>query len=288
MRTLRLIGVLCAFFVVSCGKKVEPPVDLAQCKGLCADGPLLAVATVKFLEANADGTAPGYDLDGVDGPVAIDCSANDYVSPEGTRGVDNQMATLLPVLKNLVGEALPTLIQNSVNEGGLSIIMEFVGLDDPQNDEDVNIVFHRGQGTPLLDADGRLLAGQTYELADDTVLGVCRSGKLVNGKLHCSGFDLRVTIVVFGVTYRLTFRDLIFDMDLASDLESASLVFGGTVLVDDIIGVANTIGDIAGLDQTIKDAVPPFADIQDPTTGACNRISGTLAMSARLGFVFGK
>jgi hypothetical protein len=203
-------------------------------------------------------------------------------SPTGAV-IDNQVANVLPILYTYIGDALPTLIQNAVNDGGIALVMEIVG--DAFKDGTVDLVVHQGNGAPLLGADALLLADQTLALEPQAPLGECLGGKISQGTLSCGPFDLRVPIVVFGVSYEVTFLGTFLTMTLPTDGSDSQILMGGAVAVANIQDVANTAGPGAGnLLPVVNNVVPSLADVQDPKNGQCDRISGALQISARTVF----
>lgn len=262
------------------GTKPKPSVPLADCKGLCGDGPLYAVDTVQLEMPDAAGVCQGFNLSG-SGPNI--CGTEPFVGPDGKADVDNQLARVYPILAGQIGSALPTDIQNSVNTGGLLLLIEIVG--DPTTDTKVQLVMHAAAGTPLLGGDGLLLADQTYALKNEPPLGVCENATVSNGRISCGPFDLLIQIAVFGVPYQITFRSGLITMTLPTDGSDSQILFGASIEVADIMSLAEGIQNgPANLLGILQSTLPPLADIQDPKTGVCDRISGVLGMTARTAF----
>ena len=138
------------------------------CGGPEADPKILETKTsvVSLLDvpkAN-DGIAPGFDLDQYTSDLSDgrSCYKSDLVAPDGTRGVDNQLATLVPLL-DLEGEgALGGLIQQAINDGRLLLLFQLHEMDDGTR----SLIIRRGQDNPLLGTDGLILSDQTLALED--------------------------------------------------------------------------------------------------------------------------
>jgi hypothetical protein len=286
-----LLGMTSLLALTSCGHHATTAGDpLAHCTGLCADGPAFAVASLEFVGGDPQGHSRGFDLDGPNGDAASpDCAGQDWTDPEGNTGIDNQLGRLLPVLETFVGMALPTLVQNSINEGGLSILVEFVGLDDPSRKGALDLVFHHGTGTPLLGTDGKLLSGQSYALTTEPFLGVARNAHFVGDQIVAGPFDLKLPVSIFGVPYQLTLRDVHARLLPTVDMTSFTVLLGGSVVLSDIYALVDGIRNgPANLTNIVREVLPPYADIADPVTGECNRLSGTIEMSARQAFAYQK
>jgi hypothetical protein len=278
MRILSIL--LLAVASISCGApKKSTVVDVTKCgTGLCSDGPLYAISTITFLRSVDMTHSYGFHLDGADTGA---CPSSNFVSPDGTPNIDNQVANVLPVLESQIGSALPTLVQNAVNDGGIALIFEIVG--DATRDGTVDLVIHRGKGGPLLGADGLMLADQTLLLAPQKPLGICKGAKISKGVLSCGPFDLDLPVQVFGVDYLASFLQTMLTMTLPTDGTDSQLLVGGAITVQNIQTIAEVAGPAAGsgLASVVQNFVPGLADIPDPVTGNCTRISGAMTMTAR-------
>ena len=83
----------------------------------------------------------GFDLDGNDGngkaPGRTRAHRN-YVSPDGRKGIDNQLFTVLGCVEGWRRRGFLPMIGNELRRaGGLSILVEVSGIDDEQNDDEV-------------------------------------------------------------------------------------------------------------------------------------------------------
>ncbi len=274
----RALAATAAALLTSCAD------DVSECVGVCGgDNPLFAAATMTFETEVSPGVAGGFDLDGVDGPSRPDCTAQDFVAPDGTRGVDNQLARLMPLLFQAIGSAFPTLIQNAINDGGLSMLYEVV----PPSEEGGRpaLAFHRATGAPLLDTEGLVLSGQTFAVKKAPPFAVCRDAAVEGRTIRCGPFDFPLALVVFGVLYELTFRDAVVAVTLDEAGERAEMAVGGSVRLRDIFAITDNIEDgPKNLPDLVHTVLPPLADIIDRETEECDRISGAARLSFRTAF----
>jgi hypothetical protein len=100
------------------------------------------VADPGFFEPNVD-VAQGFDLDGDDGsgapPKGVRKHKN-YVSPDGRRGIDNQLFAIHGCIVGLRRNGFRPMLSNEGRRaGGLSILIEVSGIDDDRNDDDVAV-----------------------------------------------------------------------------------------------------------------------------------------------------
>ena len=108
--------------------------------------------TVDFAR-EADGVTRGFDLDGE--PDA--CDTPDFTSPDGTPGIDNNFATLLPLMERVGGAAFEDLIQGAVDSGEFLLVVRVT--DD--GTDCARLEVFRAAEPGLVGADGQLLANQT-------------------------------------------------------------------------------------------------------------------------------
>lgn len=282
----RFIPVALVVLLAACA---EPgPVDtLNDCRGACRpDEPLFALATMAFASGDDSGKVDGFDLDASDGPARQDCIAEDFVAPDGRVGIDNQFARLLPLLLAAIGEALPTLVQKAIDEGGVALMMQLVPADASHGPA---LAFYKGTGTPLLAADGHLLPGQTYHVNDDAPLAICRDAKVDGRRIECAGFELPLAIVVFGIQYELIFRESKIVIELDEAGENADVLVGGAIKLDDVYDLIDSIENgPKNLSSTVHSILPGIADMIGPDTDTCDRFSAAAHMTLRVGWAMPK
>jgi hypothetical protein len=113
----------------------------------------------EFREAQGP-IALGVNLDGKVG-------ASDFTSPEGEPGIDNQLYRVIGCVRNYRREGELGIIttkwrqQESFNR----LIIEVTGVDDLQNDDDVQVTLYRGIGDVMMNAAGtEYLPGGTQRI----------------------------------------------------------------------------------------------------------------------------
>lgn len=285
--TARRFFALAAALCFGCAGGDGIPNDLTACgqKATCGNGPMFVINTLSTSDIGEDGSVAGFDLDGVvsDGNGPDDCHTVDYVSPTGKPGIDNQLTRILNTVDEEI-RTLPLLIQNAIATGGLLLIGELIGLDDPVNDDRVGLVFRRSEEVPLVGTDGVLLENQTFKLAPNHFAGAVADGYVENGVFHAADFDLAVKLTVFGVNYFLTFRGVQIELALDGEGKVTTGMFGGSIHLDDLFDIADTIV-VEDLGRLVKAIVPPFADVKS-SDGRCEQISGALHLTGIPAYVF--
>lgn len=280
----------------------EPPAEVPEPGGAPApatDAPedtpapsgtrLAAVNTLGFTRRLDDGSVPGFNLDDrvSDGGDRDTCGKMDYVSPDGTEGVDNQLATLVPLFEGIGIGALEGLVQNSIKEGGLLIMLETSGVDDEIDDPSVDVTLRFGQGTPLLGTDGLLLSGQTFHPSPDAEVITVGNAKLEGGVLSGGPFEAVLPVVVFGIKYVLPLHNARLTAVPTYDGGLTDGLLGGEVAIDDLMTIAN---QAAAFDGSILAGVTAVlngrGDLARNEEGVCTRLSGAFTFGAVSAFFY--
>lgn len=131
------------------------------------------VADPGFHAPHAD-VVRGFDLDGDDGtgpvPRGIRKHKN-FVSPEGARGIDNQLFTINGCIEGWRRHGfLPMVTNETRRAGALSILIDVSGIDDFRNDNDVAV-------TIVYSTDPMRRDGTSKIVLPDYTFGISRNGE---------------------------------------------------------------------------------------------------------------
>ena len=105
-------------------------------------------------------TAIGLNLDGKIGP-------NDFTSPAGEKGIDNQMYRVLGCVGNYRGPdgSYRHFIQDYMRKFNYNrFLLEVSNVDDLTNDDDVGVTLYRGKDGLMVDARGEYTPGSTHRV----------------------------------------------------------------------------------------------------------------------------
>lgn len=242
----------------------------------CGRADEAAVVTQLTFTRAEDDISYGFDLDGHDTTLGDfeGCGIGDFVAPDGTGGIDNAFARLLPVLELTEAVAVEALVQDAINSGELMMMLEFDGLDDRDDDDCVDFTLSRGEGVPFVGSHDRIDAGQTFDRDADVRASEAGQVELVDGQLRAHGLDVDLPIQVFDVMVPLVVENASIHIDLHAD-GTYSGYMGGGIDPDPIIEMAfeNPV------DQDLAESLPGlFASASDlaDESGECRYMSATL------------
>ena len=117
-------------------------------------GPTMEDEAIPFKYAQGK-VAIGLNLDGKEGP-------NDFVSPEGEKGVDNQLYRALGCVVNrrAPGGSLTVFVTTFMQRYNFNrVLVEITDVDSIVDDDDVTVTTYRGRDALMVDAAGHFLPG---------------------------------------------------------------------------------------------------------------------------------
>lgn len=235
------------------------------------------VRALDFVGA-VDGVTEGFDLDGVvsDGDDVAGCGQVDAVDPEGRPGIDNAFATMIPLIESTEAQALGDLVNNSILNGELLLLLELTEPVDPDApDACADVTIWRGVGQPLLGADGSLLDGQTLKAVEPDV-AMCVP--FVDGVVEARGFDVELPMQVLDVELVFHLEDVALRAELHPDGTWTGILGAGLPLTDiEVILAEDDIADLAGI---LRPVVEGLQDLWPDADGVCRSMSATLAFEA--------
>lgn len=237
------------------------------------------ITRFEFLATNPDGTVDGYDVDGVvsDGSDAEGCAKVDATSSDGTEGIDNQLAVLLPALE-ATGVSLQTLIGARIKEGQIVFVTE---LDGTYDDCDA-VRFQRGDGEVLFGSDGSTLAYQTlglYEGATESTSTTCESTSECG--VRVTGEQLTLEFLFITQEIRIDLFEWQGDFEVGDDGTLTGLI-GGAVGLDGVMDIVEGLGGCGDepIRQALEPLLPNFADVFPDEDGQCTGISVAVRIEA--------
>ncbi len=251
------------------------PASLVACSG--ATTGTWVLSEFRMLRIADDGTLEGFDLDGRTSRPGDErgCGHGDRMAPDGSTGVDNQFASLVPVIESFGGGAsLENGIANAVRDGDLLYV-----LDLPHTGATCDgLTIGRAVGAPLLNALGGVVPHQT--LVRDAEAPLTQGTCVANADCiwFAQGDQFPLQLAFLGTPVSLELVDWMARLQIEDDGTIEGMI-GGAVPIEVIEGVASILG---GADAPLRDAilavVPSTTDLQPADDGTCG------AMSVAFGF----
>jgi hypothetical protein len=241
------------------------------------DDTLTVVVTTIGYMRGADGVSKGFDIDGRDATV---CGHEDYISPQGVPGIDNGLATLVPVLEASEAKVVEGLLNSTILEGRLLLGIELSRVDDPYDDDCVDVEFFQAYGEPLLGTDGGVLAGQTLLRNPDTPTSKIEGATLDCGTLEARPMNLDLPLGILDAFFELNMTDGGLRLDLGEDGIHSGF-FTGSLLKEEVLEILYSSD---GIDDDIRTLVEGLLDTtldMDPDgDGVCTELSAGLEFQA--------
>jgi hypothetical protein len=283
-----LASCLCACSLWACGGDDEP-VPCGESGGHL--GAVITFAT--FARQLDDATAEGVDVDGVTtGETdAVGCFHPDFNAPDGRGGIDNQFATLLPLIEDLVGsENIDAILEGAIANGQLLLVLDIAGVDDPLNDSCVDVALGAGLGTPLLDTEGAYEAYQTFAF-DDVKAPVSRleRGTIADGVLTIGPGDIVLPVQILDADFNLNLRSGRFHLAIERDPLGGGVRLsgfaGGGIAIADFSAIIASLNIGSDIMMSIVPLLAVVADLGPDASGACQEVSAALRFETTPAFV---
>jgi hypothetical protein len=278
-----------AMVLLGCTAKREAPPAGGPPEDPCVGGAdeLFVIRTLGFVrpeDAEVSSGDPavcdGFDLDGLETALGASdgCGIADFVGPDGTPGIDNAFAYLLPALELTEAAAVESLIQAAIENGSLLLTMELGGVSDPLDDACVDLTLGRALGPPLIGTDGLLLAGQTFAPDPDrpslTVEGMALEGGVLEAPI-----DLTLPVTVFDVDLDFELLDGWMRVERGEDGILRGL-FAGGVEIAYMLQVAQEENVDPALHGVLAALLGTWSDLAPDESGLCTQISITFSFEA--------
>lgn len=252
---------------------------------VCASAPRETWIVRELMFVRAEGrVAGGFDLDARQGGT---CGIRDFVAPDGTLGIDNQLAALLPLVEAQVGGLrLDSLVQNAINNGQILLAIELEGIDDDADDGCVAMRLRRLSGTPLLGTDGFLLAGQTLYPDPTAPESLAEGGTIAGGVITAGPVDVALPVAILNANFVLDVDDARFRAEIDEEAGTMTAMIGGGVTTAQLIDIVmNTEGIPTDVIELAMALLTDNADLAPDASGACQQFSAVMELHAVRGFV---
>jgi hypothetical protein len=241
----------------------------------------------------SDAGLDGFDLDRrvstMSSPASDECAHDDFTSPTGSPGIDYNFLRLINDERTREdgkyifggfrqGQLVDGVISGATKNGSMTILLQVMNVDDPENDDDVQVEVFASEDPPALGTDNAVLPGATLSVHEDEQFHSGRvNGSILDGVLTAGPLDFRFPIDIMIVS------DIFLIHDAFVRLELGDGTFQGTVTgywdvadIRRIIGIPTTDnGNAANFTiEQFEQGMLEYADGNyNPETGLCESLS---------------
>jgi len=252
------------------------------------DPPMLTVEGPISFGTNLDGNTDGS-------PTPKTCAHENFVSPDGKPGIDNQMYRLVGCIYGWRDDGVVEINANEMRRtSGLAMILiEITDVDDARNDDDVTVTFYRSIDQFPLDSTGQVLPFSSYRVdyADSKPrYGDSLRGSIVDGVLTTESGPVRLPFYGNYNYMHPVIRDMSIRLEISPDGTQASGIASGYYDLDQFLYMVGGLGPVI---STANFSCPAFFEAArrladgypDPETGECTHISSAFEVNAFAAFV---
>lgn len=245
------------------------------------------------------GTAFGRNLDGkVSGKGASNsCGAEDFTSPDGRTGIDNQLYRVMGCIDSyrrdveFAGGAMEDYHVGAYRDGEITTLMEVRGVDDLQNDDDIEIGVYSSHEATTFDSLKEGIPNTSLAISENTLWHNVAKGRIENGVIIADPFELRLKFGWAGRPAEYLIKDTQMNLEIQQDGSLSGDLVGYFDLQH---AYWSNFHDERGALQVangytcsaVWESLQEHADgYPDPKTGKCQAISTALKIKAVPAFV---
>ena len=244
---------------------------------------ILVMEKIEFAR-QSDGVAWGFDIDKLnsDSDDEEGCYHADLMDPIGNQGIDNAFSGLVPTLELTEANAAEGLLQDAINTGELLLIIKITGVDDFYNDDCVTVEVLRGEGTPIIGTEGKILDGQTFARDNTIPSNIIENVQIVDGIMLISPLEMNLPFTILDKELDFEIGDGVIRLDLST--EEIRGVLGGATPRDYLEEIVqfNEIGITDLLLQLLSTA----ADLYPDENGECQYLSSAFEFTALPAYLY--
>lgn len=252
------------------------------------DPPLLTVEGATSFGVNLDGNTDGS-------ATPKTCTHENFISPVGVPGVDNQLYRLIGCIYGFRDQGVIEINANEMRRtSGLAMILiEVTDVDDAKNDDDVTVTFYRSIDQFPLDSSGQVIPHSSYRVdykGGGPRYGDSLKGSIVDGVLQAGSGDVRLPYYGNYNYMHPVIRDMQIKLEIADDGTNSQGTVAGYYDLEQYLYLTGGLGPVISTGNfscpAFFDAAKRMADgYPDPDTGECTHISSAFEINAFAAFV---
>ena len=239
-----------------------------------------------FFGADEEGRLEGFIIDDVvsDDQDASTCHHPDSVDRNGREGVDNQFGVIWSnVLEPLVGEAAHALLNGAVNEGRMLFAVELTGVDDLEDDDDVQLHFFRARGSPFVGTQGLLAPDQSYYINSETPGTIVEGVSIKDREIQVGPVAFEFPVDILAEFFLISIKQGQLRIRFNEDGSAEGLI-GGVIDVQSFLEAGYQTNAEREF-RVVTPLVMRSTDMMLNDEGECEGISIAIKFSATTGFV---
>lgn len=242
----------------------------------------------------------GMDLDG--GSKGATCPHAEFTTPAGARGIDNQLYRVIGCMAGYRRDSgwgagtVEDYAQGTRRDGQMAILIEVTGVDDRQNDPDVDVGIYSSPDPTSFYKDTGPDGGGGLPYTSMTVTEQPRyqnrvKGRIENGVLITDTVDLRLKFAWATMLTEYWIRDARLRLPLTPVDARSEMVEGQLGGYYDLRAfwstfMGNTTGAMEGSCPSVWEKLHEMADgFPDPANGQCTALSTAFKVRAVPAFV---
>jgi len=236
----------------------------------------------------------GVNLDGTEDGAATpkSCAHVKFVSPEGQKGIDNQLYRVLGCQKPFRrGGMFDARFSNEKKvEPFARFLVEISDIDDLRNDDSVIVTTYKGSDKLVADAAGNVIPFSSQRVDERGPQYIHRTrGRIVNGVLYTEPMDLLFAAAPHGFPSETYLQDMRLQLKLG-DTSAEGLMAGYHDLSQWWKAFVKQTMSLEHVTQIsapgVYQAIVRLADgHKDPATGQCHSISAAYEVSFVRAFI---
>ena len=258
------------FTILGCNNDI--PMDTSSTLSCESGDTIVAVISLIQHARREDGVAWGFNIDDTTSSTTdpIGCYKEDLTDPNGTPGIDNAFSALIPALETTEAVVLESLVQQSIHNGNLLLMLEISGVQNTQNDDCVDVSIWRGSGAPLIGTDDLLMQYQSFDKDPAMPNSHIEGMQIVNGTLAARPLDVELPVQVLDESLHFYISDGGIYIEFNEDGTMQGF-FGGAIPIETLTDIT-TLNDV-NIPDVIQDLVASAADLYPRSDGLCAAIS---------------
>jgi hypothetical protein len=164
------------------------------------------------------------------------CAQQDFRDSRGRSGIDNQFYRVIGCLSGFQSNAQGNEFQIEMLTGAWGILMTLEGVDNIQNDPDVEVGFYANADPIQLSASRKPLAFGSYAMKQEPKYRAVTRGRIIDGVLTMNPVDVRFVYTVNSMSNDRVLRDAQIRMTFNPD-GSLEGILGGYSPIEDMYDV---------------------------------------------------